>query len=80
MMVEVFKTNVRDSLNANMLIYQIHKYFAHYSANFDLEDCDRILRVKHTNGIIESSAVINILKHFGFDAEVLPDEIKLMAS
>lgn len=79
-MVEVFKTNVRDPSNANMLIYQIHKCFVHYTANFDLEDCDKILRVKHANGIVESSAVIDILKDLGFNAEVLPDEIRRMAS
>lgn len=79
-MVEVFKTNVKDPLNANMLIYQIHKCFAHYKANFDLEDCDKILRVIHANGIVESSAVIDILRDLGFNAEVLPDEIRLMAS
>lgn len=79
-MVEVLKTNVRDHLNANMLIYQIHNCFAHYTANFDLEDCDKILRIQCTNGIVESKAVIGILKDFGFDAEVLTDEIRLMAS
>ena len=79
-MVEVLKTNVGDPLNAKMLIYQIHTCFAHYTANFDLEDCDKILRVKCASGMVESLAVIDILKNFGFDAEVLPDEIRLMAS
>ncbi len=45
-MVEVFKTNVEDSSHADLLIEQIHKTYTHYTANFDLEDCDKILRVE----------------------------------
>ena len=59
--------------HANMLIDRIHKTFADYKANFDLEDCDKILRVKCTTGIIQSSSLINLLKDFGFNAETLPD-------
>ncbi|SRR6266480_3167019 len=73
-MVEVFKTNVTDRLHAAMLIEQIHKTFVGYTANFDLEDCDRILRVKCTKGFIESSPIIDLLNYFGFTAEVLPDD------
>lgn len=73
-MVEVFKTNVQDARQANLLIDQIHKNFMDYKANFDLEDCDNILRVKSTTSYIEPAPVINLLQHFGFIAEVLPDE------
>ena len=45
-MVEVFKTNVKDQGVADKLIDQIHRIFIGYMANFDLEDCDNILRVK----------------------------------
>ena len=72
-MVEVFKTNVNDSDHATMLIDQIHKNFIDYEANFDLGDCDKILRVRGA-GLVQSSLLINLLKDFGFDAEVLPDE------
>ena len=50
-MVEVFKTNVKDPHHAAMLIDCIHKSFDGYNANFDLEDCDKILRVKSASGI-----------------------------
>ncbi len=36
MMVEVFKTNVADKDQANILVDQIHKNFTDYKANFDL--------------------------------------------
>ena len=72
-MVEVFKTNVQDQDHANMLIDQIHESFAGYNANFDLEDCDNILRVECTNRLIQSPLLINFLKKFGYYAEILPD-------
>ena len=77
-MVEVFKTNVIDRGHATMLVDQIHKIFPDYKANFDLEDCDNILRVKCLNGLVESPSLINLLIDFGFKAEVLPDDLPLV--
>jgi hypothetical protein len=74
-MIEVFKTNVEHSFHADMLVDEIHQTFSDYSANFDLEDCDKILRVENSDGVIEPSALIDLLKNFGFYAEVLADEV-----
>ncbi|HEX8041920.1 MAG TPA: hypothetical protein VF490_22395 [Chryseosolibacter sp.] len=74
-MVEVFRTNVHDYRQAAMLIEKIQSAFSDYTANFDLEDCDKILRVKSAKGPIQSSTLIGLLRKFGFDAEVLPDDI-----
>ncbi|AHM62765.1 hypothetical protein D770_22590 [Flammeovirgaceae bacterium 311] len=73
-MVEVFKTNVSSPDQANRLLVQIHNTFIHYRANFDLWDCDHILRVKSTNGSIQPLPLILLLKKNGFRAEVLPDD------
>jgi hypothetical protein len=75
MAVEVFKTNVTHTDQARMLIDQIHRNFSDYRANFDLEDCDRILRVASHEGMVQASALVTLLKNFGFDAEVLSDDI-----
>jgi len=72
MMIEVFKTNVRHRAIANMLIDRIHEACPHYKATFDLEDCDRILRVKSSAEEVDAQALIDILDAFGFEAEVLP--------
>ena len=61
-MVEVFKTNVKDQAVADKLIEQIHKTFIHYKANFDLQDCDNILRVKSMTGSIESNFLIYLFE------------------
>jgi hypothetical protein len=73
-MVEVFKTDIRDGGHAVMLLDQIHKNFQGYKANFDLEDCDKILRVTCTTGTIQPYRIISLLKDFGCHAEVLPDD------
>ena len=71
--IEVFRTNVNDPDHARRLLYKIHHTLTDYKANFDLEDCDRILRVSCTTGLIQHSFLIDLLKNDGFDSEVLPD-------
>ena len=73
-MIEVFKTNVRDQHQADILIEEINRHF-NYHANFDLKDCDNILRVKYYGGIIQSSMLIDLLNEHGFLAEILPEEV-----
>ena len=73
-MIEVFKTNVRHPAHARLLVQQIHDHFPGYKANFDLDDCDRILRVQSGNGTVYSEPLIKMLGAFGCVAEVLPDE------
>ncbi|HTE31564.1 MAG TPA: hypothetical protein VK666_14380 [Chryseolinea sp.] len=73
-MVEVFKTNVIDSLHAAMILESIHDTFVVYEANFDLADCDRILRVKSLVGGVDIEKLKGLINHFGFHAEVLPDD------
>ena len=74
-MVEVFKTDVKSPEQANRVLGAIQHTFAGYSANFDLEDCDRILRVKSSGGFVQASSLIQCLWKLGFRAEVLPDEV-----
>jgi hypothetical protein len=74
-MVEVFKTNVEDCDHAIWIIDRIHKTFTNYTANFDLEDCDNILRIKCVDASIESQFIINLVQKLGFYAEILQDKI-----
>ena len=76
-MVEVFKTGVTDPNLANLLRDRIHKSFPRYQANFDLEDCDRILRVEHNRGPVRADAVIAFLRDLGIHASVLTDEMPM---
>lgn len=74
-MIEVFKTNVKDRYAADMLIGNIQKTFHGYQANFDLDDCDKILRVSFDAGIVQSALIISLLKHFKYRAEILEEQI-----
>ena len=70
-MVEVFKTNVKDGDHAAKLMAVIHKQRTNYKANFDLEDCDKILRIECHSSHIEVYFVIGLLEYFGFNADIL---------
>ena len=72
-MIEVFKTNVGQSIHAKMLTDVIHSRFDGYTANFDLDDCDRILRIE-AGAAVDPIAIVTLLGDFGFHAEVLADD------
>ncbi|NHE56515.1 hypothetical protein [Cyclobacterium plantarum] len=74
-MVEVFKTNVNNPKNAKVLVGIIHRHFPAYSANFDLEDCDNILRVECTGTQPDAVCIIEALERRGYHAEVLVDNM-----
>jgi hypothetical protein len=78
-MVEVFKTNVSDKLSASRLLAALHADHLLYVANFDLEDRDRVLRVKCLIGEVDARCVIALLNEYGFAAEILPDELPLLS-
>jgi hypothetical protein len=44
-MIEIFKTNVDTSI-APELLTQLQHHFPSCKINFDLDDCDRILRIE----------------------------------
>jgi hypothetical protein len=73
-MVEVFKTNVKDPIKAEALILKICQLFPHYRVNFDLEDCDNILRVETNQATVDADGIISLLKKLGFQSEILSDE------
>ncbi len=75
-MVEVFKTNITNRAQAERLVTCIHRTFRGYKANFDLQDCDRILRVESNEGFVHSLILILFLKNLGCMAQVLSDEIQ----
>ena len=68
-MAEVFKTNVKQVHHAKKIIDDLLQYFPKSKINFDLKDCDKILRIDGQN--IFSDEVINVLKSKGFICEEL---------
>ncbi|NOT76273.1 MAG: hypothetical protein HOP08_15200 [Cyclobacteriaceae bacterium] len=74
-MVEIFKTNVNETDQAELLMDRMNLVFPDYKINFDLDDCDRILRVKNPEGPVQSEQIIVIMEAFGHWSEILEDEI-----
>lgn len=70
-MIEVFKTNVQKESQADLLVDLISLAFLDYRASFDLEDCDKVLRVASRQSEICCASIIRLLEDFGYDAEIL---------
>ena len=68
-MIEVFKTNVQDQRDAGKLIDHLLEHFPHSRINFDLLDCDRILRVEGQD--FETGEIIELIEANGFNCSVL---------
>lgn len=69
MTVEVFKTNVNKIETSEQLIQQVLNHYPHSRVNFDMEDCDRILRVEANMVVPEK--IIEIVTANGYLCEVL---------
>ncbi|MET7258305.1 hypothetical protein ACWKW6_20905 [Dyadobacter jiangsuensis] len=72
-MVEVFKTTVEKQSQARLLIDLICLAFTGYRATFDLEDCDKVLRISCDGTAVCHASVIGLLESFGYEAAVLED-------
>ena len=69
-MVEVFKTNVTDTEVANKIINDLTFHLPESKINFDLTDCDNILRVESKSTITAESITEHIVR-WGYVCEAL---------
>jgi hypothetical protein len=68
-MVEVFKTNVQKKAQSKMLLCILSEAFPSFKINFDLSDCDKVLRVEGDN--MEALRIMILVKKHGFTCELL---------
>ena len=68
-MVEVFKTDVKKKTKAKNILSMLQKEFPHLKINFDLDDCDKILRVEGKE--ISVGKIILLMKEQKYLCEVL---------
>lgn len=68
-MIEVFKTNVLKQGQAKTLLKILQKHFNEFKINFDLSDCDKVLRVQGNS--ISPEEIIGIVNAYGYQCEVL---------
>jgi hypothetical protein len=69
-MIEVFKTNVQFQKDAQQIVATLEKIMTTAKINFDLEDCDKILRIEATNQF-KSKCIMNFLEQLGYHCEIL---------
>ena len=70
--VGVFKTGIEDSCTARTMEQKLLKYFPDYRIDFDLQDCDNVLRIEAPEGTIDSDRVIELVSGAGYNIEILP--------
>jgi hypothetical protein len=68
-MVEVFKTNVQKKAQSKMLLCMLSEVFPSFKINFDLSDCDKVLRVEGDN--IKALSIMILVTAHGFKCEML---------
>jgi len=68
-MVEVFKTDVYAEEQSLIIVQKLLQYFPENKINFDLDDCDKILRVEGEN--ILSEKIMELLNEEGHECEIL---------
>ncbi len=70
MMIEVFKTNVQYQKDAVQIVATLTQQFNNAKINFDMEDCDKILRIEGTNKT-KNDYIMKYLRQLGYNCEIL---------
>jgi hypothetical protein len=68
-MVEVFKTDLAVESQSKDVVEMLRLHFPACIINFDLEDCDKVLRVEGIE--INNGKIISLLNEKGFHCEEL---------
>ena len=69
--IYIFKTNVREYDDAQIISKTLLSHFPGSEISFDLGDCDKVLRIKHYGQF--GAKATELLKMHGFDCEELLD-------
>ena len=74
-LIEVFRTDVADPAQAAAVRRALQARFPGLRVAFDLDDCDRVLRVQSPRraGPARWAAVAGVVRRLGVAIEVLPD-------
>ncbi|RYY61185.1 MAG: hypothetical protein EOO05_07290 [Chitinophagaceae bacterium] len=68
-MIEVFQTNVEKEFQARIIIAFLLQQFPGSRINFDLDDCDRILRIEGQR--VCPVRVVDLMRDKGFQCAAL---------
>jgi hypothetical protein len=68
-MIEVFQTNVQKVSQAKEIVDLLAQHFPDSKINFDLDDCDKVLRVEGKNFI--TGKIMMLVTDYGFTCRIL---------
>jgi len=68
-MVSVFKTDVSNNEDAAIVTVNIASSYPSAKVTFDLDDCDRVLRIEGRD--VSENEILNICSALGFSCETL---------
>lgn len=68
-MIEIFKTNVEVEEQCYAIISTLINTFSFIKVNFDLEDCDKIMRVEGSDFSVDQ--IMEKVRILGYRCEVL---------
>lgn len=69
--IEVFKTTVKTRLAAKQIQGVLVARYPDLKVNFDLEDCDNVLRVVSETDFPQVSEIITLVKEYGHEIDIL---------
>lgn len=72
-MIEVFRTNVCCQNEALQIVEHLQKKLLNTKINFDLEDCDKILRIAGTSAA-KNKYIVGYLQELGYDCVTLDED------
>jgi hypothetical protein len=71
--VQVFKTDVQDQLVARHILLFLQQTLSHCRINFDLDDCDKILRIESQQESVAETRIQLLIASYGHHCEPLQD-------
>ncbi|MEX0723568.1 MAG: hypothetical protein WD053_06815 [Gracilimonas sp.] len=71
-MIKVYKTDVEQTPHTQRIMEEIRTLIPGSDPSFDLEDCDKVLRIEHFSGKIKEQDIREILTNYGHSMEILP--------
>ncbi|RZJ69859.1 hypothetical protein [Flavobacterium sp.] len=68
-MIEIFRTNISKTTDARNMVLSLMSLYPTGKITFDLEDCDKVLRVETLR--LKPDAIISLMQASGFACEIL---------
>ena len=70
-MVEIFKTDVEEVSKADMIVEKLLQHFPTYRINFDLHDCDKILRVEAGDTSVDIESILEVACYYSLEISLI---------